>query len=266
MLLEIPIRRISVFDLEKNREEIRQINEALAEVAAKLASVQQHVVRYLRNLIKKFGGDFPRRTKVEKFQAVAMREITATELTIGYQRDKGYIGYGIKGEKLLQCSSYDRLILFWKDGSYKVIAPPEKLFVDAGMLSCGIVDRDKIITIVYMAAVYNEDMGTYAKRFTVGGTILNKEYRCAPKGAEIVMFAEDAPPVIYVKYVPQPNQKISQQEFSTERLPVRDHKGRGAMMTSKKTALISGVRPADWNEALNGPPGAFMDFGGGLSF
>jgi len=257
MLLEIPIRRISVFDLEKNREEICQINVAVAEVAAKLASVQQHVVRYLRNLVKKFGGDFPRRTKVEKFQAVEVREITATELTIGYQRDKGYLGHGIKGESLLQCSSYDKIILFWKDGRYKVVAPPEKLFVDSGVISCAVVDRDRVITIAY-----KEDGLAYAKRFTVGGTILNKEYRCIAKGAEIIMLADDAPPVIYVKYVPEANQKISQQLFDMAKLPVRDPRGRGMMMTSKTIALISGARPAKWNEALNGPPGVFMDWGG----
>jgi len=185
-----------------------------------------------------------------------MREITATELTIGCQREKGYLGYGVKGDFMLQCSSYDRIILFWKDGRYKVLAPPEKLFVGEGIVNCGVADRDRVFTVVY-----REEMLTYAKRFTVGGTILGKEYRCTPEGAEVLLFADDSPPVIYVKYVSDSTERIQQQEFGTARLRVRDPKSRGAMMTSKRIAVISERRPAVWDEKLNGPNGMFMDFG-----
>jgi len=257
MLLEIPVRRISLFDLEKNRREIEQVRGNLAEVAAKLDSVHQHVVRYLRNLARKFGGAYPRHTKISTFAAVEVREITATELTIGYQKDKGYLGYGIKGDVLLQCSSYDKLILFWSDGRYKVVPPPEKMFVDTGLIHAAVADRDRTITIVY-----TEEMFTYAKRFTVGGTIMNKEYRCTPKGANVVMFADDKPAVIYVKYAASATQKIHQQEFDVDKLPLRDPKARGVTMTSKKVVAITGSKPADWDESLNGPKGMFMDFGG----
>ena len=256
MLLEIPIRRISQFDLNKNRAELDKVKTLLAEVAEKLSSVKLHVVRYLRNLIKKYGADYPRRTKVETFAAVEIREITATELTIGYQRDKGYLGSGIKGEVLLQCSSYDKIMIFWKDGRYKVVQPVEKLFVDDDVIYCGVAERGRVLT-----AVYIEDFFAYAKRFTLGGTILNKEYRCIPKGSEILMFSDRKPEFLYVRYVLDAAQKIQQQEFDTRKLLVRDPKTRGIMMTSKKIVSIQGIRPGDWNPELNGPRGVFMEIG-----
>jgi len=256
MLLEIQIRRISQFDLNKNRAELEKVKILLAEVAEKLSSVKLHVIRYLRNLIRKYGEAYPRHTRIEKFAAVEIREITATELTIGYQRDKGYLGSGIKGEVLLQCSSYDKIIIFWKDGRYKVIQPVEKLFVDAGVIYCGVAERKSVLTVVYL-----EDFFAYAKRFTVGGTILNKEYRCIPKGSEVLLFSDQQPGSLYVQYVLDAAQKIQQQEFDTKKLPVRDPKARGIMMTSKKIASIQGVRPEGWNPELNGPQGVFMELG-----
>ena len=70
--------------------------------------------------------------------------------------------------------SYDKLILMWSDGRYKVIAPPEKFFADKTLLYCAKADRDRVMTVIYAA-----DGFTYVKRFTTGGTILDKEYLVA---------------------------------------------------------------------------------------
>lgn len=256
MLLEIPIRRISFFDLDKNRRDMEQLRAKLAEVEGDLGAVVPYAIRYLRTLLRKHGEGYARRTAIVEFAAVEMRQLTAQELTIGYDREKGYMGYDIKGDVLLQCSSYDKLMLFWKDGRYKVVAPPEKLFVDSTLIYCAIADRERVIT-----AVYTEDFFTYIKKFPVGGTILNKEYRFAPKGVEVVLFSDAQPETIFVRYFVDASQRIKQQEFATAPLPVRDAKARGIMLTSKKIHTLFAAAPEDWNRKENGPKGRFMDFG-----
>ena len=92
------------------------------------------------------------------------------------------------GRPLLQCSSYDRILLVWDDGRYRVVHPPETLFVDSNLVYSAKIDRDRVMTIVY------EELGNaYLKRFRFGGTILNKEYRCAGKASKILLFADDSP-------------------------------------------------------------------------
>lgn len=254
MLLEIPIRRISRFDLEKNRAEMETARLQLAEAEKNLKELVPHAVRYLRGLLRKYGEAFPRRTRIATFGEVALRDITATELTIGYDREKGYLGSAVRGETLLQCSSYDKIVLFWKDGRYKAMPPPEKLFVGVGLVHAGVLDRDRVLTVVYTV-----DFFTYAKRFAVGGVIMNKEYRCLPSGGEICLFAEGPVETFFVRYAADSSQKIGQQEFEAAKVPVREPKARGCLMSAKRIASIAVSRPPDWDDSRTGPRGVFMD-------
>ena len=252
MVLGIPIRRISHFDAGRNRQEMEKIVAALAEAREDLANLVACALRYLRGLQRKYADSFPRRTRIESFGAIQVRELTAHEWRLCYDRHKGYLGHKVSGDPLLECSSLDRILLVWKDGRLKVIAPPEKLFVDSSLAFGIVVKPDWTLTVAY-----TEEGQTYAKQFG-GGTVLNREYRCAPKGAEIRMITEGAPSILYVRYVPGPARKIVQQEFPAHDLPMRDRDARGVLMTSKPIEYIGTSRPPDWDDALTGPPGRFM--------
>jgi topoisomerase IV subunit A len=253
-LLGIPIRRISLFDLEKNRSEIERLRAELAEAEQELAALVPYAIRYLRSLLRKHGEDYPRRTRVEQFGEISERELTADELSISYDREKGYIGNEVAGEPLLSCSPLDRLLLIWKDGRCKVVPPPEKLFVDISLIYCDIMDRERVMT-----AVYEWDSFTHIKKFTAGGLITNRESRLAPRGADIRFLSTGSPPLLYVRYAADERSKIRQQEFKVERLPVRDRDARGPVLTSKRIEFVGASKPADWDDALTGPPGRFSD-------
>jgi topoisomerase-4 subunit A len=255
LLLGIPIRRISLFDLAKNREEMESLRAELAESRENLAHLTGYAVRYLRQLQKKYGAEFPRRTAIEAFQSVALRQLTASEHTIRLDRAKGYLGYGISGEALFECSSLDKLLLAWTDGRYKVIPPPEKVFVDSSLIHCAILDRDRILTVVY-----NEEGFTRIRKLNANA-ITNREYRCVPKGAQVVFFSDQDPPTLYVQYDVPETAAIRQQEFDTTALPVRERDGKPSLMSSKKIAHIGAVKPKKWDDALTGPKGVYMDFG-----
>lgn len=255
LLLGLPLRRISLFDLGKNREEMEVIRGQLAESREHLANLTGYAVRYLRQLQKKHGTAFPRRTRIETFQAVEVRELTATELTICRDRDKGYLGHGVAGEPVMACSSLDKLLLVWRDGRYKVVAPPEKLFVDTSLVHCSILDRERVLTVVY-----NEEGFTRIRKFS-SQAVTNREYRCIPRGAQVVFFSDQEVAQLYVQYDVPETAAIRQQVFDTSALPVRERDGKPSLMSSKKMAVISATRPRKWDDALTGPPGAYMDFG-----
>jgi topoisomerase-4 subunit A len=256
MLLGIPIRRISQFDLDKNHGEMQAIRDDLTEAGRNLANLVPYAVRYLRNLQRKHAPLFPRRTEIAPFEAVAVRDLTASELTLSHDREKGYLGHKIAGTALFQCSSLDKLLLVWKDGRYKIVSPPEKLFVDAGLIHCAVLDRERVLTVVY-----GDSFFTYIKKFIPGGSVTNREYRCIPRGSEIRLLADDDPPLLYVRYAGSETQTIKQQEFPTEPLPVKDRESRGAMLTSKKTSYIGKTKPKDWDDTQTGPRGTYMNVG-----
>jgi topoisomerase-4 subunit A len=253
-LLGIAIRRISLLDLEKNNREIESLGSDLGEVDENLSAMVPYAIRYLRSILRKHGSEYPRRTRMATFGEISERELTANELTLNYDREKGYIGHKIAGEPLISCSPLDRVLLVWKDGRCKVVAPPEKLFVDPTLIYSAILDRNRVMT-----AVYELDFFTYYKKFTIGGLLTNRESRIAPKGANLRFFSDENPPALFVRYTADARIKIRQQRYAVERQPVRGRDGKGLVLTANMIEYVGAEKAPDWEDALTGPPGKFIE-------
>ena len=256
-LLQIRIRRISLYDLNKNREEIGNILKELAETEANLKGLRAYAIRYLKDLIKKYKAQYPRCTEiVGPFGEIELRSLTATELTLKIDREGGYIGHDIRAEEVLfQCSSLDKIIVCWEDGRYKVMPPPDKFFVDKNMRYIALFDRDRQMTCVF---THHEHDFTYLKRFTFGGVIQNKEYRLAPENSSVLLLVEGTPETVYVKYKPAKSQRIHQQSFTPSEVLVKGVAARGIQMTSKSVAKIETSKPRWWEDDADSPKGVLV--------
>lgn len=263
-LLKIPIRRISQFDIDKNREEIAAIEKEEAEVRDNLLHLRAFVVKYLKGLIRQYGKKYPRMTQIAAgaFKEVDVRAITASELTIRYDKENHFVGSGLKGgDELFKCSSLDKLVFVWKDGRYKMTPPSDKIFVDKDLLEVFLFnpekDRARAFVCVYEEPLYGF---AYIKRFTFGGMINNKEYRLAPEKSKVLFFDEGCPEKLYVKFKPAKNQKIHQMLFQPlepvdkgagEKKPLVEIRGataRGIQLTTKPIARISATKGSWWND------------------
>lgn len=243
-LLEVRIRRISQFDISKNRKEIDDIVRELEAVEKNLGKLVPYAIGYLQGLLKKYGAAHPRRTRITRFEEIEVRELTASELKLEHDVENGYIGYAVKGEPLLHCSSLDKLIIVWKDGRYRVMPPPEKLFVDKNMIYCALYDRDKVMTVVYWLDPFN-----FSKRFAFGGVIMNKDYQLAPPGSEVLLFSDQPVTELYARFKPASRQRIHQQVFKLGDAAVTTPKARGCHMTSKVITRIAASKPRWWQES-----------------
>lgn len=252
-LLQIRIRRISLFDINKNRQEIAAIRKEETEIADSLGNLKRTAISYLKNLIKQYKDEYPRLTQITTFKETDLRTLTASELSILHNKEDGYLGHDIKnGEELFKCSSLDRLLLVWSDGRYKVMPPPDKFFVDKDLLHCALYNREKEYTLLYTEPDYGF---TYIKRFTFGGAIFNKEYRLSPERSDVRLFQEGCPETVYVKYKPVKNQRINQQTFSPSEVTVRSASSKGIQMTSKELARIDTTKPRWWDDSEKSPRG-----------
>ena len=273
-LLKIPIRRISQFDIDKNREEIEAIEKEEAEVKDNLLHLRAFVVKYLKVLLKQYGKKYPRCTKIAQgaFKEVDVRAITASELTIRYDKENHFVGSGLRGgDELFKCSSLDKLVFVWKDGRYKMTPPSDKIFVDKDLLEVFLFnpekDRERAFVCVYEEPLYGF---SYIKRFTFGGMINNKEYRLAPEKSKVLFFDEGCPENIYVKFKPAKNQKIHQMLFQPlelvdkgagEKKPVVEVRGataRGIQLTTKAIARVSPTKGSWWNDGAASSKGVLL--------
>ena len=141
----------------------------------------------------------------------------------------------------MDCTKFDRLLLVFKDGHYKVIELPEKLFVGQDLIYCGLPERDRVFTLAYC-----DREATCLKRFTFGGTILNKEYSCVPEKTKLLFFEADTPEEIFIKYKQAPYQKVNQQTCRPGDLAVKGVKARGNQISIKDVASINSKPPRNW--------------------
>jgi len=141
------------------------------------------------------------------------------------------------------------------DGKYRVVNPPERLFVDTNMAYCAPADRDRKCLLVYC----DGDGFSHVKVFTFGGSILNKEYSCIPDRGTILYFTDCPPRTLYVKYKKRKGQRIHQQAFDLSKISVKGVKTRGKHMTSKKVASLHSVKPRGWVEKKAGRLGTLLE-------
>lgn len=243
MLLGVRIRRISLFDINKHREEMDKVKAELAEVTKNLKNVTKYAIGHLEGLIEKYGPLYPRLTKSSRYDEVEARDVAFKAFKVAYDRESGYVGHKVSGDEFkVDCTKFDKLMLIFKDGHYKVIELPEKLFVGPDVVYCGLPERDRIFTLAYT----NRE-ATYLKRFTFGGTIMNKVYHCIPPKSKVLFFEPDTPAELFIRYKPAPYQKINQQTCNPSEVEVKSAKTRGRQISIKDVSSINSKPPRGWD-------------------
>ena len=243
MLLGVRIRRISLFDINKHREEMETVKAQLEETRKHLKNVTKYAINHLEALLEKYGPMYPRLTKSSRYDEVEAKEVAFKSFKVAYDRESGYVGFKVSGDEFkLDCTKFDKMLLIFKDGHYKVTELQEKLFVGPDLVFCGLPERDRVFTLAYT----NRE-ATYLKRFTFGGTIMNKEYFCIPEKSRILFFEPDTPDQLYIRYKPVPHQKISQQTCKPEELAVKNAKARGNQISIKEVAGITSKPTRGWD-------------------
>jgi topoisomerase-4 subunit A len=178
-LLEIRIKRISRYDINRQQKEIRLLEKNIATVENHLEDMVGFTRNYLQGLLKKCGKEYPRKSRLEEFDQVIARKAALANIHVGYNRESGFLGSKVKATDKkkdldIQCSEYDRIMLIFKNGLYRVISVQDKVFVGHDLLYMGVVRRDTIFNLIYRAGAENL---SYGKRFRMPKFILNREYR-----------------------------------------------------------------------------------------
>ena len=245
-LLQVRIRRISLFDMNQHREEMARTKVELDQTRKHLKGLTKYVIGHLEALLEKYGPQYPRlTTKSARHEEVDAKAVAFKAFKVSYDRESGYVGYKVSGEEFkLECTKFDKLLLVFRDGTYKVTELPEKLFVGQELYYCGLPDRERVFT-----CAYTDREASYLKRFTFGGTILDKVYACIPEKSRILYFAPDTPKLLYVRYKPAPHQKVSQQTCNPSLVEVKNPRTLGRQISIKDISSVTAEPTRGWDDS-----------------
>ena len=257
-LLSIPIRRISLYDIQKNRAEVQAIRRRLAEIEKLLKNLVACAVSYLDALsgkIKKleaesrekarlsgasaFDFDTSRKTSVQKFSAIDVKDVVRSDLSLRYD-EKGYLGTGVSGGEVLKVSPYDRILAVRRNGLYSAFDVPDKLFIDRGMVFCQKAEKEIISRTLF--TVIFRDPGTKVasiKRCRIPSWILNRDYFLAPDGAEVLHIDTRDDFSFTLMYEKRPKMKVREETFRASDFEERGVRTQGVRLSAKEVAGVS---------------------------
>ena len=233
-LLQIPIRRISRFDIDKNREEIALLEETQREVEKNLKNVKKFTIRYLQGLIEKYGKDFPRKTRIKAIEEIDRRAIETKEIKVGFDPESGFAGTKISGPIQVHCTNFDKLLIFHKDGTYKAVNIPEKQYFEHAVW-VGVADKKTVVNVVYRV---KETGQAWAKRFIVEKFILEKIYRYFDENADLLHISTKPNVSIEFEFSQQGKQKAGNLVYSLSEVPVKGAHTRGIRIATQKVKKV----------------------------
>lgn len=245
-LLQIPIRRISLFDINKNREQVSAINLRLKEIAKRLKNLTACAVEYLNMMIEKFAktGSSERQTEITTFSAVEVKKIVKRDIPLRYD-DKGYLGISVSGgTEIIKVTPFDRIFFVRRSGIYTVCDVPQKMFVDSGMWYCNYADKEIINNVLF--TIFYRDPKTnfvYIKRCRVPSWIMNRDYMFAPDGMEVLHIDTRQKFKFTLNYVKKPRVSKLTEEFSVTDYLEKGLKAQGVRIANKEVDSIS-VEPS----------------------
>ena len=241
-LLNIPIRRISRFDIDKNQAEIKAMEDRVDEIEKDLKSIKRFTIHYLKGLIKKYGKDYPRLTKIREIEEIDKRAVATQQLKVGFDPVKGFIGTKIKAENSLECTNFDKLLLMYQDGSYHVINPPEKQYVHQDgkkVVYAGVADKSTVLNVLYKDP---KSKLCYAKRFIVKKFILGREYRFFDEGMKLEFLSSADAPTMEVVFVPKAKQKVKSALLPFDDIAVKGVSAKGVRVSTKEVKKVKLVK------------------------
>ena len=231
-LMEIKMGRILKFNSEKSNALIAQIREEIERINHHLDNIVDYTINWFTMLKEKYGKNYPRMTEVRNFDTIEATKVVEANEKLYINRAEGFMGMSLKkDEYVCNCSDIDDIILFYRNGTYKIVKVSDKMFVGKDVLYVNVFKRNDTRTI-YNVIYRDGKVGyNYIKRFAVTGVTRDKEYDVTKgtEGSRVLYFSANPngeAETVKVILKPKPRQKLLVFEKDFSEIAI---KGRGSM-------------------------------------
>lgn len=248
-LMEIKMQRILKFNKDKADELIARIKQEIAEIERDLAHMTEVTINWYEYLKQKYGKDHPRRTEIRNFDTIEVTKVVEANRKLYINRQEGFVGTGLKKDELVcNCSDLDDIIIFYRDGKFKVTKVAEKIFVGKNILHVQVFKKNDTRTIYNCVYRDGKTGPYYIKRFNITAMTRDKMYGLTQgkPGSRVVYFTANPngeAEVIKVTLEPDPKRKkqniFMEKDFSEVLIKGRAAKGN---LLSKKNIHRIGLK------------------------
>lgn len=236
-LMEIKMARILKFNKDKADEFIARLKAEIAEIDNHLSHITQYTIDWYQRIKEKYGAKFTRRTEIRSFDTIVATKVVEANEKLYINREEGFIGTGLKKDEFIcNCSDIDDVIIFYKDGKYKIVRIADKLFIGKNILYVNIFKKNDKRTIYNAIYRDGKEGNYYIKRFNVTSMIRDREYDVTQgtPGSKIAYFTANPngeAEVIKVTLRPNPRIKklIFEKDFST--IAIKGRQSMGNLLT-----------------------------------
>jgi topoisomerase IV subunit A len=236
-LTEIRIKRISKYNTFKADEDMKKLNDELAQTKHHLEFLNDFAIAYFEELLKKYGKGRERKTEIMAFDTIKATEVVANNAKLYVNRIDGFLGTGLKKDEFLtDCSDIDEVIVFRRDGVMKVVKIGEKIFVGKDIAHIAIWKKNDERTTYNMAYLDAGSGRTYGKRFNVTGVTRDKEYHLGSDAKGSKMLYLTANPngeaeSINISLTQSCTAKIKSFDFDFAELAIKGRDSQGNILT-----------------------------------
>lgn len=236
-LTEIKIKRISKYNAFKADELIRNLELSIEEVDNHLDHMVDYAINYFKQIRKKYGKNFERKTEIRNFETIEAKKVAAATERLYLNREEGFAGTSLrKNEFVCECSDIDDIIAFRKDGTFIITPVVSKTFVGKDIIHIDVFKKNDDRTIYNM--IYRDGFRGVArvKRFAVTSVMRDKEYDLTngKKGSHVLYFTANPngeAEVIRVYLNPKPKLRKLSFEFDFSELAIKSRSAQGNILT-----------------------------------
>lgn len=244
-LMEIKMARILKFNKDKADELIARLNSEIEDIDNHLAHITEYTIEWYEGLKAKYGKNFERKTEIRNFDVIVATKVAEANEKLYINREEGFIGTGLKKDEFVcNCSDIDDVIIFYKDGKYKIVRISDKLFVGKNILYVNIFKKNDKRTIYNVIYRDGKDGAYFIKRFNVTSMIRDREYEITQgtPGSKIMYFTANPngeAEVVKVALRPNPRIKklILERDFSE--ISIKGRQSMGNLLTRLEVHKIS---------------------------
>ena len=255
-LMEIKMARILKFNKDKAEELMARIREELAQIDKELANMVEVTCQWFQFILDKYGKDHPRLTEIKNFDTISAATVVEANEKLYINREEGFIGTSLKkDEYICNCSDIDDVIIFYKDGTYKVVKVADKIFVGETERSKKEKRKVEIMhvaifkkndsRIIYNAVYRDGKAGNYyVKRFNVTSMTRDREYDLTKgtPGSRVLYFTSNPNgEAEVIKVVMKPNPKLKKVFFDYDfsLLAIKGRASMGNLLSKNEIARIT---------------------------
>ena len=255
-LMDIKMARILKFNKDKAEELMARIREELAQIESELANMVEVTCQWFSFILDKYGKEHPRLTEIKNFDTISAATVVEANEKLYINREEGFIGTSLKkDEYICNCSDIDDIIVFYKDGTYKVVKVADKIFVGETERSKKEKRKVEIMhvaifkksdnRIIYNAVYRDGKAGNYyVKRFNVTSLTRDREYDITKgtPGSRVLYFtANPNGEAEVIKVVMKPNPKLKKVFFDYDfsLLAIKGRASLGNLLSKNEIARIT---------------------------